>query len=160
MVDEVIAVGIFLTTAGMAKSLGSPLLLFVVWLAMGAMAVCGALCYGELAARCPKASGVLLYPLPLDTVSPGETFATQAGEVLLERSERWSSPRLSQSQYGAQRRYRNGGKEQAVRAIPRQISNSLALNSIVDFLVGDQLVAGVRNRGSMDASKASKPLRD
>lgn len=57
VVGEVIAVGIFLTPAGMAKSLGSPLWLLVVWLAMGAMAVCGALCYGELAARYPEAGG-------------------------------------------------------------------------------------------------------
>lgn len=61
MVGEVIAVGIFLTPAGMAKTLGSPLWLLVVWLAMGAMAVCGALCYGELAARYPEAGGGYVY---------------------------------------------------------------------------------------------------
>src|SRR4051812_42536827 len=49
VVGEVIGVGIFLTPAGMAKSLGSPLWLLIVWVAMGAMALCGALCYGELA---------------------------------------------------------------------------------------------------------------
>jgi APA family basic amino acid/polyamine antiporter len=61
VVGEVIAVGIFLTPAGMAKSLGSPLWLLVVWLAMGGMAVCGALCYGELAARYPAAGGGYVY---------------------------------------------------------------------------------------------------
>ncbi len=61
VVGEVIAVGIFLTPAGMAKSLGSPMWLLVVWLAMGAMAVCGALCYGELAARYPQAGGGYVY---------------------------------------------------------------------------------------------------
>jgi APA family basic amino acid/polyamine antiporter len=61
VVGEVIAVGIFLTPAGMAKSLGSPLWLLVVWLAMGAMALCGALCYGELAARFPEAGGGYVY---------------------------------------------------------------------------------------------------
>jgi basic amino acid/polyamine antiporter, APA family len=61
VVGEVIAVGIFLTPAGMAKSLGSPLWLLVVWLAMGAMALCGALCYGELAARYPEAGGGYVY---------------------------------------------------------------------------------------------------
>jgi APA family basic amino acid/polyamine antiporter len=61
VVGEVIAVGIFLTPAGMAKSLGSPLWLLVVWLAMGAMALCGALCYGELAARYPQAGGGYVY---------------------------------------------------------------------------------------------------
>ena len=61
VVGEVIAVGIFLTPAGMAKGLGSPALLLVVWLAMGAMALCGALCYGELAARYPEAGGGYVY---------------------------------------------------------------------------------------------------
>lgn len=61
VVGEVIAVGIFLTPAGMAKSLGSPFWLLVVWLAMGLMALCGALCYGELAARFPEAGGSYVY---------------------------------------------------------------------------------------------------
>jgi basic amino acid/polyamine antiporter, APA family len=61
VVGEVIAVGIFLTPAGMAKSLGSPLWLLVVWLAMGGMAVCGALCYSELGARYPEAGGGYVY---------------------------------------------------------------------------------------------------
>lgn len=61
VVGEVIAVGIFLTPAGMAKSLGSPFWLLLVWLAMGAMAACGALCYGELAARYPEAGGGYVY---------------------------------------------------------------------------------------------------
>ena len=61
VVGEVIAVGIFLTPAGMTKSLGSPGLLLVVWLSMGAMALCGALCYGELAARYPEAGGGYVY---------------------------------------------------------------------------------------------------
>src|ERR687884_776441 len=61
VVGEVIAVGIFLTPAGMAKQLGSPMWLLVVWLAMGAMALCGALCYGELSARYPEAGGGYVY---------------------------------------------------------------------------------------------------
>jgi len=61
VVGEVIAVGIFLTPAGMTKSLGSPGLLLAVWLVMGAMALCGALCYGELAARYPEAGGGYVY---------------------------------------------------------------------------------------------------
>ena len=61
VVGEVIAVGIFLTPAAMAKSLGSPLLVLVIWLVMGAMALCGAFCYGELAARFPEAGGGYIY---------------------------------------------------------------------------------------------------
>ena len=61
IVGEVIAVGIFLTPAGMAKSLGSPMWLLVVWLIMGGMALCGALCYGELASRFPETGGGYVY---------------------------------------------------------------------------------------------------
>ena len=61
VVGEVIAVGIFLTPAGMVKSLGSPLWLLIVWLVMGAMALSGALCYGELAARFPQSGGGYVY---------------------------------------------------------------------------------------------------
>ena len=57
VVGEVIAVGIFLTPAQMLKSLGSPALVLLVWVVMGAMALSGALCYGELAARLPQAGG-------------------------------------------------------------------------------------------------------
>jgi basic amino acid/polyamine antiporter, APA family len=61
IVGEVIAVGIFLTPAGMSKSLGSPFWLLIVWLFMGGVALCGALCYGELAARFPEAGGGYVY---------------------------------------------------------------------------------------------------
>ena len=50
---ESIALGIFLTPAAMAKSLGSPLLLGLVWLGVALMAMCGALSYSELAIRFP-----------------------------------------------------------------------------------------------------------
>ena len=58
---EIIGIGIFLTPAQMAKALGSPFWVFVVWLAVGAAALCGALCYGELAARYPEAGGGYVY---------------------------------------------------------------------------------------------------
>jgi APA family basic amino acid/polyamine antiporter len=61
VVGEVVAIGIFLTPAGMARSLGSPFWLLVVWLVMGVMALSGALCYGELAARAPEAGGGYVY---------------------------------------------------------------------------------------------------
>jgi len=35
--------------------------LLIVWVSMGAMALCGALCYGELAARYPEAGGGYVY---------------------------------------------------------------------------------------------------
>jgi APA family basic amino acid/polyamine antiporter len=61
VVGEVVGVGIFLTPAGMTKSLGSPLLVLAVWLVSGLMAVSGALCFGELAARYPSAGGGYVY---------------------------------------------------------------------------------------------------
>src|SRR5258705_7740574 len=61
VVGEVIGVGIFLTPAGMARTLGSPFWLLVVWLIVGPMALIGALCYGELAARLPEAGGGYVY---------------------------------------------------------------------------------------------------
>ena len=61
VVGEVIGVGIFLTPAQMIKSLGSPLLVMLVWLLMGLMALSGALCYGALAARFPEAGGGYVY---------------------------------------------------------------------------------------------------
>jgi basic amino acid/polyamine antiporter, APA family len=61
VVAEVIGVGIFLTPAGMAKTLGSPFWLLAVWLTMGASAIGGALCFGALAARYPQAGGSYVY---------------------------------------------------------------------------------------------------
>ena len=58
---ESIALGIFLTPAAMAKSLGSPLLLGLVWMGMALMAVCGAFCYSELAIRYPESGGEYVY---------------------------------------------------------------------------------------------------
>src|SRR5262245_15595624 len=61
VVGEVIGIGIFLTPADMIKALGSPFWVLVVWLFVGTTALCGALCYGELAARYPHAGGGYVY---------------------------------------------------------------------------------------------------
>jgi APA family basic amino acid/polyamine antiporter len=61
IVGEIIAVGIFLTPAGMAKALGSPAWLLGVWIVMAALSLCGALCFGELAVRFPEAGGGYAY---------------------------------------------------------------------------------------------------
>ncbi len=72
VVGEVIGIGIFLTPAGMARSLGSPFWLLIVWLLMGVMALSGALCYGELAARTPEAGGGYVYLR--EAYGPGVAF--------------------------------------------------------------------------------------
>jgi basic amino acid/polyamine antiporter, APA family len=58
---ESIALGIFLTPAAMAKSLGSPFLLGLVWLSVAWMAMCGALSYSALAIRFPESGGEYVY---------------------------------------------------------------------------------------------------
>ncbi|NYF90831.1 amino acid permease [Tunturiibacter empetritectus] len=58
---ESIALGIFLTPAAMARSLGSPLLLAAVWCGMGLITLCGALCYSELAINYPLTGGEYVY---------------------------------------------------------------------------------------------------
>jgi len=61
IIGQVIAVGIFLTPAGMAKSVGSPFWLLAIWILIGLMTLSGALCYGEFAARFPEAGGSYVY---------------------------------------------------------------------------------------------------
>jgi len=72
VVGEVVAIGIFLTPAGMAHSLGSPFWLLIVWLLMGVMALSGALCYGELTAHAPEAGGGYVYLR--EAYGPGVAF--------------------------------------------------------------------------------------
>jgi APA family basic amino acid/polyamine antiporter len=58
---EAISLGIFLTPAGMARSLGSPALLGAVWCGMALITLAGALCFTELAIRNPQDGGEYLY---------------------------------------------------------------------------------------------------
>lgn len=58
---EAISLGIFLTPAGMARSLGSPALLGAVWCGMALITLAGALCFTELAVRFPQAGGEYVY---------------------------------------------------------------------------------------------------
>jgi len=58
---EAISLGIFLTPAGMARSLGSPALLGAVWCGMALVTLAGALCFTELAVRFPQAGGEYVY---------------------------------------------------------------------------------------------------
>jgi APA family basic amino acid/polyamine antiporter len=61
IVGQVIGIGIFLTPAEMARSLGAPGLVHAMWALAGLMALSGALCYGELASRFPEAGGAYVY---------------------------------------------------------------------------------------------------
>ena len=57
IVTEVIGVGIFLTPAGMARTLGTTGWVLGVWALVGLMSIGGALCYAELGTRFPEAGG-------------------------------------------------------------------------------------------------------
>src|ERR1700761_8056281 len=58
---ESIALGIFLTPAAMARSLGSPALLAAGWCGMAVITPAGALCFTELAVRNPQDGGEYVY---------------------------------------------------------------------------------------------------
>jgi APA family basic amino acid/polyamine antiporter len=58
---EAISLGIFLTPAAMARSLGSPALLAGIWIGMAVLTLAGALCFTELAVRNPFDGGEYVY---------------------------------------------------------------------------------------------------
>ena len=61
VMGSMIGSGIFIVSADMSRSLGSPALLILAWLVTAAMTIIGALSYGELAAMMPKAGGQYVY---------------------------------------------------------------------------------------------------
>lgn len=58
---SMIGSGIFIVSGGIAKQVGSPGWLLVVWVVTGVLTMIGALSYGELAAMMPKAGGQYVY---------------------------------------------------------------------------------------------------
>jgi APA family basic amino acid/polyamine antiporter len=70
VIANMIGAGIFTTSGLLMQQLGSPLLMIGLWAAGGVLALCGALCYGELGAAMPRAGGEyrylseLFHPLP------------------------------------------------------------------------------------------------
>lgn len=61
VIGGIIGGGIFLTPATVAERVGSSGLVLAAWTAGGAIALAGALCFGELGERCPKAGGGYVY---------------------------------------------------------------------------------------------------
>jgi APA family basic amino acid/polyamine antiporter len=61
VMGSMIGSGIFIVSAEMSRSVGSPALLITAWLVTAAMTIIGALSYGELAAMLPKAGGQYVY---------------------------------------------------------------------------------------------------
>jgi len=58
---SMIGSGIFLVSADIARSVGSPLWLMLAWVAAGVITMLGALSYGELAAMYPRAGGQYVF---------------------------------------------------------------------------------------------------
>ncbi len=61
VIGSMIGSGIFLVSADMSRTIGSPGWLLVAWLVAGVLTVVGALSYGELAAMMPRAGGQYVY---------------------------------------------------------------------------------------------------
>ena len=61
VVSHTIAVGIFLTPAELIGALASPALTLGLWLLGGIIVVAGAMTFGELASRFPRAGGLYVY---------------------------------------------------------------------------------------------------
>src|ERR1700757_3633891 len=58
---SMIGAGIFIVSADIARQVGSPGWLLVVWIITGLLTVTAALSYGELAAMMPEAGGQYVY---------------------------------------------------------------------------------------------------
>lgn len=61
VIANMVGTGIFTTSGFIMAELGSPSTLLLCWAAGGIFALCGALCYGELGARFPRAGGEYVF---------------------------------------------------------------------------------------------------
>jgi APA family basic amino acid/polyamine antiporter len=61
IVAEVMGVGLFLTPAGMARTIGATWWVLGVWTVVGLLSVAGALCFAELGSRFPEAGGSYVF---------------------------------------------------------------------------------------------------
>ncbi len=61
VIGSMIGSGIFIVSADIARMVGSPGWLMMVWLITGFMTICAALSYGELAGMFPRAGGQYVY---------------------------------------------------------------------------------------------------
>ena len=61
VVGGIIGASIFLVPADVAREVGSPGLLLATWVLSGLLAMCGALCFGELSAAIPETGGTYAF---------------------------------------------------------------------------------------------------
>jgi len=78
VVGIIIGTGIFLKSAAMAQSVGTPTLVLAAWVAAGVVAMLGALCFAELGALLPHAGGEYVYLGRAYGELPGFLFACNA----------------------------------------------------------------------------------
>ncbi|MBV8147388.1 MAG: amino acid permease [Gammaproteobacteria bacterium] len=78
VVGIIIGTGIFLKTASMAQSVGTPALVLAAWAIAGVLAMLGSLCFAELGALLPHAGGEYVYLRTAYGEIPGFLFACNA----------------------------------------------------------------------------------
>lgn len=61
VVANMVGAGIFTTSGLLMRDLHNPLLMIALWVVGGIVALCGALCYGELGAAIPRAGGEYIF---------------------------------------------------------------------------------------------------
>jgi APA family basic amino acid/polyamine antiporter len=61
VIANMIGAGIFTTSGLLMKDLKDPIIMICLWAVAGVIALCGALCYGELGAAIPRAGGEYIY---------------------------------------------------------------------------------------------------
>ena len=61
VIGSIIGAGIFMRPASMAERLGSPVMLFLVWIVAGGITLIGAMIYAELGATFPDTGGPYVY---------------------------------------------------------------------------------------------------
>ncbi|MFP4040298.1 MAG: amino acid permease [Desulfosudaceae bacterium] len=61
VIVSMMGTGLFTTSGFIMTELGSPKIMMIYWLCGGIFALCGALCYGELGSRVPRAGGEYLF---------------------------------------------------------------------------------------------------
>jgi len=61
VIANMIGAGIFTTSGLLMQDLNNPMLMILLWIIGGVIALCGALCYGELGAAIPQAGGEYIF---------------------------------------------------------------------------------------------------
>jgi len=61
VVGSIVGQGVFLVAGDIAREVGSPIMVLLLWLLGGAIVCCGTLCYAELGAALPEAGGDYIY---------------------------------------------------------------------------------------------------